>query len=307
MFIRPKTFVRRMGLLEQWGYRVVSLDEGLRLSRSGIAEDAVVITVDDGWWSTGSHIWPALKRMSYPVTLYVDTAHLLAQEPVAHVMASYLGRLARRGEVRTEAGRPLPASETLERVQGLLEHAQQRGRPMAERLKLLESWAAATHVDFQHYRERRLFDYVSCDTLRAMSEAGLDVQLHTHRHSLGDFGRAALESEIEDNRRILADVCGVLPEKLVHFCYPSGRFSAGAEPELRALGIRSAVLTESGLAGTQSNPYFLPRILDGDHMNDLEFEAELCGFLSWARLARRSQTTKSPSQSDEVNADRHLR
>ena len=293
MFIRPDSFRRRMGLIAQWGYRVVSLDEGLRLSRSGLAEDVVVITVDDGWWSTGSLMWPALQSMSYPATLYVDTAHLLAEEPVAHVMASYLGQLACRGQVRMTDGRPSLAPETLEPVEHLIEEAQQTHRSSAERLKLLASWATALHVDVQHYAERRLFEYVSIEVLRAMSESGLDVQLHTHRHSLGDFGRATLESEIETNRRSLAEVCGVSAEKLTHLCYPSGRSAAGIDPILKALGIRSAVLTAPGLAGTRSNPYFLPRILDGGHMSDLEFEAELCGLMSWLRLARPSSFSHS--------------
>lgn len=285
MFIRPDTFRRRMGLLKQWGYRVVSLDEGLRLSRSGLSEDMVVITVDDGWWSMGSLMWPTLQSMCYPATLYVDTANLLAQEPVAHVMASYLSRGVRRGQVRTKAGCPLPDPDTLERVESLVERAKQRHRPAAERLKLLESWSAALRVDIKHYRERRLFEYVSPETLRAMSESGLDVQLHTHRHSLGAFGHTTVKTEIEMNRRILAEVCGISPEKLTHFCYPSGRSSTRAEPMLKELGIRSATLTSPGLVGPHSNPYFLPRILDGDHKNELELEAELCGFMSWVRFA----------------------
>jgi len=291
LFIRPDTFRRRIGLIERWGYRVVSLDEGLRLSRSGLADDAVVITIDDGFRSTGSLMWPALKSMSYPATLYVDTARLLPQEPLADVMSEYLGRLAHRGEVRMKAGFPSPVPEALERVQNLIEHATKRkDRPLAERLKFLELWAAALHVDIDHYRERGLFEYVGTETLRAMSESGLNVQLHTHRHSLGDFGPVTVENEIETNRRILAEVCGVSPEKLMHFCYPNGLSSPAVELLLRAHGVRSATLTRPGLVGAHSNPYFLPRILDGDHLSDLEFEAELCGFLSWARSARRSSS-----------------
>ena len=292
MFMRPDTFRRRIGLLDQWGYRVVSLEEGLRLSRSGLAEDAVVITIDDGWWSTGSLMWPVLQSMSYPATLYVDTAHLLAQEPVTHVMANYLGQLVRRGQVRMKGGYPLPAPKTLERVESLIGHSKQRHRPAAERLELVESWAAELHIDVQHYTERRLFDYVSTKTLRAVSKSGLDVQLHTHQHSLGDFGRASVEAAIETNRRILAEVCGVSPESLTHFCYPSGRSSPRAEPALKALGIRSATLASPGLVGMQSNPYFLPRILDGDHIDDLEFEAELCGVMSWVRFAKPSSFSR---------------
>jgi peptidoglycan/xylan/chitin deacetylase (PgdA/CDA1 family) len=294
MFIRPDTFRRRMELLAHWGYRVVSLEEGLRLSLSGLAEDAVVITVDDGWSTMDSYLWPTLKSLSYPATLYVDTAHLLAREPLVHVMAKYLGRLLACGQIRMRADSPQPASKASSAIASLLEQARQRHRPVAERLELLRAWAAILNVDLQHYLERRVFEYVNGETLRAMSDSGLDVQLHTHGHSLGDFGFQTVQREIETNRRILSELCDVPPQTLSHFCYPSGRSSAKAVPVFKALGIRSATLTAPGLACARSNPYFLPRILDGDHMTDLHFEAELCGLVPWLRESRPAGSARLP-------------
>lgn len=294
MFIRPETFRRRMELLAQWGYRVVSLEEGLRLSLNGCAEDAVVITVDDGWSTMHSHLWPTLKSLSYPATLYVDTAHLLARQPLVHVMARYLRRLLACGQIRMRVGSPQPARQVSGAVASLLERAKQRHRPVAERLELLRAWAAILNVDLQHYAERRVFEYVSRENLRAMSHSGLDVQLHTHSHSLGDFGFETVQREIETNRRILSELCDLPPQKLSHFCYPSGHSSAKAVPVFKALGIRSATLTVPGLACARSNPYFLPRILDGDHMTDLQFEAELCGLLPWLRQSRQARSTRLP-------------
>lgn len=286
MFIRPDTFRRRLQLLEDWGYRVVSLGEGLRLSRSEVAEDVVVITVDDGWATMGSQMWPTLQSFAYPATLYVDTAHLLADEPVIHVMAGYLGQLAARSQLRMEAGFPQPERGAVDAVASLLEQATDRHRSALERMELLQRWAAALHVDLRHYEECRLFEYVSVDTLRAMSSSGLDIQLHTHRHSLGDFGYATVKDEIQTNRRILSELCAIDPGTLTDFCYPSGRYSAKAVPVFEALGIRSASLTIPGLTSAQTNPYFLPRILDGDQLSELEFEAELCGLMSWLRETR---------------------
>ncbi len=294
LFIRPQTFKRRLDLLARWGYRVVSLEEGFRLSLRGLAEDAVVITVDDGWSTLSSQLWPTLQSLSYPATLYVDTAQLLAREPVAHVMANFLGRLVERGEVRMREGCLQPPREASAAVASLLERANRRQRPVAERMELLHTWAAILNVDIEHYLERRLFDYISAEDLRAMSDSGLDVQLHTHHHSLGDFGQETVRSEIETNRRILSELCDVPPQTLTHFCYPEGHYSAKAIPVLKALGIRSATLTDSGLACARSNPYGLPRILDGDHMSDLEFEAELCGLVPWLRESRKAGSARLP-------------
>lgn len=277
MFIRPGTFRRRMNLLRALGYRVVSLDEGLDAARRSLGEDLVVITIDDGWWSTGAFVWPTLQSMSYPATLYVDTANLLAQEPIVHVMAAYFGTLVRRGQLRLKNGRTLPVPEVLEGVEPLIEEAKQMDLPTTHGLRLLQTWADATGVDLHHYNARRVFEYVSPETLRAMSKSGLDVQLHTHGHSLGDFGRSVVENEIETNRQNLSEICEVAPERLSHFCYPSGETSEGIASLLKSIGVQSATLTSGGLIGAEHNPYLLPRILDGDQMSDLEFEAALCG------------------------------
>ena len=286
MFILPETFERRMKLLRAWGYRVVCLEDGLRNAREGRGQDDVCITIDDGWWSTESAFWGPLRVMSYPATLYVDTGHLVKRQPVLHVMANYLERLARRGDIRLLRGNTLPTESRLESLKGLVDGAKKPERVTEERLDMLRAWADAIGADVDHYLDSHLFDYLSPEMLRTLSDRGLDVQLHTHRHSLGDFGPAVLKDEIETNRRVLTEVCGIAGERLSHLCYPSGEFKPGIEPILDDLGVRSAVLVTPGLAGRGSNPYFLPRILDGNHLTDLDFEAELCGVLDWVRAAR---------------------
>jgi len=48
---------------------------------------------------------------------------------------------------------------------------------------------------------------------------------------------------------------------------------------LRVTGIQSAVTCEAGLNYTDTNPYRLYRFLDGENITQLEFEAEMSGFL----------------------------
>jgi hypothetical protein len=48
----------------------------------------------------------------------------------------------------------------------------------------------------------------------------------------------------------------------------------------------SATTTDIGLVAADSPPYALPRILDGQDITDLEFEAELCGFMQLLRRLR---------------------
>jgi hypothetical protein len=53
------------------------------------------------------------------------------------------------------------------------------------------------------------------------------------------------------------------------------------------LNIESSTTTRPGLAWPGANRYLLPRILDGGHLDDIEFEAELSGFGEFLRPLRR--------------------
>jgi hypothetical protein len=43
------------------------------------------------------------------------------------------------------------------------------------------------------------------------------------------------------------------------------------------LGIKSATTCEPGLVDQHTNPFFMPRFLDGENIDQIVFEAELCG------------------------------
>ena len=102
----------------------------------------------------------------------------------------------------------------------------------------------------------------------------VDVQLHTHRHRV-PTDRALFEKEINDNRRLIAEMTG--SPSVVHFCYPSGVTSSNYLPWLRALGVVSATTCFPGLASPASEPLMLPRLIDTSHVSELEFEGWMSG------------------------------
>lgn len=126
-----------------------------------------------------------------------------------------------------------------------------------------------------------MFRLCEAEQLKEMAQAGVDLQLHTHRHRLGSDAEE-IRREIEDNRRVLATLSAGPFE---HFCYPSGEYHPDQFPKLAAVGIRTATTTEIGLVSQDANPLALPRLLDGENVTQLEFEAELSGFSHLARRA----------------------
>jgi peptidoglycan/xylan/chitin deacetylase (PgdA/CDA1 family) len=267
MFISAQTFERRMDFLTKRSFDVVSLDravDGLA-GRGALPDNAVVITIDDGWYSTFAKMLPALKKHGMPATIYCDTGNLLADGAVPHVAAHYL-----RAIYPAPLGSEPEAEDAYQRAThpGLDREAKRRG--LQELVKLL-------HVDFGQYENARVFGYMTKQELQTASEAGFDIELHTHTHSLHGFEPRLVEQEIDTNRAVLSSLIGRSAESFRHFCYPSGLCVAAGRPVLQRLGIASATTLESRLATSRDDPMFLPRILDGEHVSEIEFEAALCG------------------------------
>ena len=128
--------------------------------------------------------------------------------------------------------------------------------------------------------QNRLFAYMSDDEARDAAANDVDIQLHTHRHLFPDDGFEFARKEIEDNRRALG---GIAAAPLRHFCYPSGEYTDESLSYLSDLDIDSATTTFPGFIRTDTPRYELPRFLDSEAVSDLEFEAEMTGFLELIR------------------------
>ena len=110
---------------------------------------------------------------------------------------------------------------------------------------------------------------------RAMSEAGVDLQLHTHRHRVY-LEEDYFHSELDDN---MARVRAIAPNANPrHFCYTGGFYAPEFPAILRNYGLKSATTCELGLATAESNPFLLPRLLDHANLSDTEFRSWLMGF-----------------------------
>jgi peptidoglycan/xylan/chitin deacetylase (PgdA/CDA1 family) len=146
--------------------------------------------------------------------------------------------------------------------------------------------AAHLGVNYDELLKHRVIHNVTPAEARELSERGVDVQLHTHRHRT-PLDRSLFQREIEDNRRCINEITGKDPH---HFCYPSGVYARRFLPWLDEAGIKSATTCEVGFASRASNRLLLPRFLDNNTMAPIEFEAWLTG-VSLA-LPRRSSPVR---------------
>lgn len=275
MFIQAQTFRDRLAVLRRLGYPVISLSdavEGLNGKRT-LPKNAVVITIDDCWFSTYAVMLPELRKHGMPATLYCNTAELIRGRPVYNVMAYYVHLLA---------GFPALNGE----VRDAYDTARNVALTPDERWQGIQDLGRLLKVDIGPLLGRRVFDVMTKDEFREFfSNENIDVQLHTHNHTLHDMSAPFVSSEIDENRAALSALLGVSPSHFRHFCYPSGVSSLAAAEALDEIGISSSTLCEPGLAFAQTPRQLLPRFLDGDNYTPIEFEAEMSGAYHLVRTA----------------------
>jgi peptidoglycan/xylan/chitin deacetylase (PgdA/CDA1 family) len=290
MFVSPQTFEKRLAFLASRGFPILPLGEAIgRLGQGTLPAGATAITFDDALYGTYRRAWPLLRRSSVPVTLYVTTYYVAKRTPVFGLLVEYLFWTTKKPTLDL-AGLGLSGDEVVRltdptaRARALAEIVE-LGETRAtehERGRLARTLAERLDIDYDRVARERLFNLVTAEEIQELAAAGVDVEAHTHRHQFPE-NEAVVLKELGDNRAELEPLTG---RRLEHFCYPSGFWSERHWPWLRAAGFRTATTCEPGFNYSDTPPLALRRFLDGEHISDLEFEAEMCGFKEMLRRGR---------------------
>jgi peptidoglycan/xylan/chitin deacetylase (PgdA/CDA1 family) len=290
LFMQESTFQRRLEIVRKRQMNVISLDEAVRSLQAGSSRGhEVVITIDDGWWSTLEFAAPLLKRFGYPSTLYLSTKHAVDGTAVTPVVLGYMLWKRNMTQLKLENIDPsVDGTYELGSVHGathvLLERKitqldpglQARAlRQIAERLGL----EAAPLVADKRFR------LIAVEDIPTLAQLGVDTQLHTHDHFM-PMEFTELREQLEQNALYIRRYRDGEPPR--HFCYPSGQHSDGHPQWLAQLGILSATTCDPGMNRSGQNPYLLHRFLDSESISEIEFEANLCGIFEIAKQARTS-------------------
>lgn len=288
-YMPPEVLRKRLQQLKQSRCNVLPLDEAIkRLYANDLPDRAVAITFDDGTADFYRQAFPLLKEFGLPVTLYLTTFYSHYNRPVFDLMCSYLlwkGRYESldlrdvTGEnARFELG-DWDSQEVARR--GIHAFACDNKLSAEEKDTLLSRLAALLKVNYDALLEQRIMHNLTPAEVKELAIAGVDVQLHTHRHRTPK-DRTLFLREIEDNRQSIHAMTG---KTTSHFCYPSGAYDLEFLPWLRESGVISATTCETGFASQTSDRLLLPRVLDNPSLSPIEFESWLTGIS--AALPRR--------------------
>lgn len=289
LYMPPDCFAARMRALKESGAAVLPLGEAVeRLYADDLPDRSVVLTFDDGHYDFYARAFPVIQEFGFPVTLYLTTFYSNFNRPVFDTFCSYLlwkgrGRRLDLGEW-TGRAQTLDLSTGAERARAseLIRRAARARRLSAEEKdETLVRLAGLLGVDYGQLAARRILHILKPEEGRRLASAGVDVQMHTHRHR-APFDRDLFRREIIDNRESIRAMTG---GEAAHFCYPSGSYDGTFLPWLAELGVTSAMTCDVGYATRDSERLLLPRLLDVSSLSRVEFEAWVAGVA--AALPRR--------------------
>lgn len=281
LYIPPEQFERRLLQLRESGCPVLSLSEGLERARRGDLPDrSVVVTFDDGMYDFYALAWPLLKKYEIPATVYLTTYHCDFNRPIFRVTCSYLLWKHRAGFLESGGLGGLPDRVSLagradrtRLVMQLDRYAKSQQMDARQKDGLIQQLAGRLGYNYDDILSRRLLHVMNPGEVAELTRAGIDFQLHTHRHRTPS-DEALFCKEISDNAARLKELTGTTAR---HFCYPSGFHLDEFLPWLRKMGVESATTCDAGFVQPDNNWLLLPRMLDHTGVSDIEFESWLSG------------------------------
>jgi peptidoglycan/xylan/chitin deacetylase (PgdA/CDA1 family) len=203
-----------------------------------LPENAISITIDDGYKSFLENGHSIFRRHHIPTTVYVVTGFTdrrlwLWFDQVGfvleHTSKGFLGVMLGGKTLELRIGSPQEKSDSLVKLLDALKDV-----PNDERIKFVAGLGSLCDVDVPQlppgYRAA-----MTWDELRAISADGVEIGCHTESHPI--LSRIANVCEIEH------EICGakeLMEERLGctvrHFCYPNGR-----DVDISELAVRTVV------------------------------------------------------------------
>ncbi len=234
----------------------IALDD-LRAAMTGerrLPERPVLLTVDDAYEDFAEHVWPRLRTLGIPVTLFVPTAYpgdpgrRFWWDRLSHALTTTRRRTLEvngtRHELTDESTR-LAAFRQLRRLVKMTQHE--------TAMRMVDRWCAMLDVG---EAPSGILDW---ETLRGLAAQGVSLAPHSRTHPLlTRIDRASLSREIAGSREDLEREVGAVAPV---FAYPSGDHDDSVVASVAAHAFDQAFTTVRGHANLRAvHPLRLPRI-----------------------------------------------
>jgi len=221
------------------------------LGGGGWPDNALAVTVDDGYRDFYQVAWPVFREFGIPATVYLVTDFLDGREWlwVDRVRWTYLHSPRQKGPREERLKNAFPAIEAAKRMSN------------HERLAWIERLPGELGVRPPDDVPAE-YEPMRWEEVREAAEAGIEFGAHTRSHPILAMlaGERELTDEIAGSKRRIEEALG---RPVDHFCYPNGSLSdisSAAVQVARHAGFRTAVTTEPGLISGSADVMRLRRI-----------------------------------------------
>ena len=257
--VDAQRFAQQCRLLRRW-FRVLPLSSALQgLRERTLPARAACITFDDGYADNVQVALPILQALRLPATFFIASGFLNGGQMWNDRIIALVRRapgprldLSTYGFGDYDIGTPAGRREAIGKLIGTLKY-----RPAPERTRCV----ARLTAHLEHGSEM-----MSCDQVRTLHRANMEIGAHTVSHPiLSRVPAATAQAEIADGKRQLEDI---IDAPVTLFAYPNGKHQSDFDQRhvgiVRELGFIGAVTTERGAAHADSDPFQLPRFTPWD-------------------------------------------
>ena len=247
--------------------------------RKPLPDNAITITVDDGYRNFLLHGHPIFRKHRVPVTLYPVAGFCEGRLWLWPDQIEFGLQHATRGSIRVPIGGELvelPLGTPLEKTDAIGRLTEElKLVPNDRRLAFLAEFGSLCGVEIPPDPPAGR-EPMNWDELRAVASEGVEIGCHTETHPILSRlpDQLALEHEIRGAKEHLEERLGFA---IRHFCYPNGRPIDVGEAAIRcvqAAGFASGVTCTWGL-NTIGVPPFEIRRIPFDSTIDLSYGQEL--------------------------------
>jgi peptidoglycan/xylan/chitin deacetylase (PgdA/CDA1 family) len=245
-----------------------------------LPDNAITITVDDGYRNFLLYGHPIFRRNRIPATLYAVAGFSEGQLWLWPDQIEFGLRHTMRTSIRTPLGDGEPLELTLHTPEEKADAIFRLTEALKEvsndqRIAFMAELGSICGVDIPPNPPSGC-EAMSWDELRAVASEGMEIGCHTETHPILSrlSNRLELESEIRGAKEHMKERLGF---DVRHFCYPNGRAMDVGEAAIRCVreaGFASAVNCTYGLNTTEADRFQIRRIPFGSNI-DLHYGEEL--------------------------------
>lgn len=234
--------------------------------RSSLPENAVAITIDDGYRDFLLNAFPVFTEFEIPATVFLVADFLDRKSWLWWNRIEYAFEHTAKDRVDVDAP-GLETGASLETTEARWRNA----RSFAEGVKWLENTERLAEIDrVLNSLEVRIperapayCEPMSWDEVRQLQKRNIEFGAHTKSHPILSSlaGPEQIADEIRGSKKRIEEELGA---PVIHFCYPNGRSADIGDTALRITresGFETAVTTEPGMnrIGENTDPFLLRR------------------------------------------------